>query len=438
MKRNNQTKKPFFYNLFYNNKYLAVFSFLSAFIIWIVVVMAFSPETTYKIEDVPVVIDLENTTAQKLDLQAFTDKEYTVDVTVEGKRYSITQRDLSAEDITVTANLSYVDSVGEHTLQLVASKTDRDADYEIIALSSEEIDVYFDVYKEIQVDLKVEDLPDGMIPEGYYSDGLVLSSNSVVVGGAATQINRIDKENIYAKINENEISDIDTLTKTTHFSSVINLVDNYGNKVDYVEVKSSAPVVITVPVMKKAEFATEVEFSNTPDNYNNFITSVSIVPETLNVCAAEDVIASLEGVIVGTIDFSELKSGKNVFKFSKDDFSVNLKVFDDIDEVEVTVIVADMETKRIDIDKSRISFINVPSNCTVSFVERDSTIMDVLLYGTPEEIEKIDPDSVYAIIDMSGYKGKTGRDALKAQISVNNPNCWAYGSYRLPVNIVIS
>ena len=109
MKRNNQTKTgkiPFFHKLFYNNRYLAVFSFIAAFIIWIVVVMEFSPETTYKIQDVPVVITLENTTAEKLDLQPFTEKEYTVDVTVKGKRYSITQRDISPEDITVTANLN--------------------------------------------------------------------------------------------------------------------------------------------------------------------------------------------------------------------------------------------------------------------------------------------------------------------------------------------
>lgn len=438
MKKNNQTKKPFFHNLFYNNKYLAFFSFITAFIIWIVVVMVFTPETTYKIEDVPVVIDLEDTTAQKLDLQAFTEKEYTVDVTVEGKRYSITQRDLSPDDITVTANISYVDSVGDHTLKLVANKNNRNADYEIVALSSEEIEVYFDAYKEIQVDLKVENLPEGIIPEGYYSDGAVLSSNSIVIGGAASQINRIDKENIYARINEDEIANHDTLTKTTHFSSEISLVDNYGNKVDYVEVKSSAPVVITVPVMKKAEFATEVEFTNTPDNYVDFISSVSITPETLNICATEDVISSLENVIVGAIDFSELKSGKNIFKFKKDDFSVNLKVFDDIEEVSVTVIIDDLETKRVNIDKSRISFTNVSDNCTVSFVDNESVISDVLLYGTADEIEKINSDSVYAIIDMSGYKGKTGRDEVKARISVNNSNCWAYGSYKLPINVVIN
>lgn len=438
MKRNNQTKRPFFHNLFYNNKYLAFFSLVAAFIIWIVVVMAFSPETTYKIEDVPVIINLEDSTAQKLDLQAFTEKDYKVDVTVEGKRYSITPNDLSADDITVTANLSYVDSVGAHSLKLVPTKNNRNADYEIVSISSEEIEVYFDVYKEIQVDLKTEKLPGKLITDGYYSDGPVLSANTVVVGGAATQINRLDKENIFAKIDEDELRGVQNLTKTTHFSSVIELVDNYGNEVKYVEIKETAPVVITVPVMKKAEFATTVEFSNTPDNYKGFIENVAVTPETLSVCATEDVISSLESVVVGTIDFSSLKSGVNAFTFKKDEFSTNLKVLENIDEVTVTVTVTDLAQKTVDVDKSRISFTNVPDNCTVSFVDTQSTISDVILFGNQDELDAVNADEVYAIVDMTGYKGKTGRDIVKAKVSVNSLNCWAYGSYDLPVSVVVN
>ena len=259
MKRNNQTKNgkaPFFHKLFYNNRYLAVFSFIAAFITWIVVVMEFSPETTYKIQDVPVEINIENTTAEKLDLQPFTEKEYTIDVTVNGKRYSITQRDISPEDIKVTANLNYVDSVGAHTLRLIPAKNDPYADYEIVSLSSEEIEVYFDAYKEIQIDLKTEEIPQNLIPDGYYVEGPVLSSTTVTVCGAATQVNRIDKENIFAKVSDEDKDDTKVLNKTAYFNAVVDLVDNYGNKVNYVQLKDENPVVITVPVLKKAEFST--------------------------------------------------------------------------------------------------------------------------------------------------------------------------------------
>ncbi len=441
MKRNDQTKKgkkPFFHNLFYNNRYLAIFSLLAAFIVWIVVVMEFSPETTYKIQDVPVVIDIENTTAEKLDLQPFTEKEYTVDVTVEGKRYSVTQKDISPEDIKVTANLNYVDSVGAHSLQLIATKNDPYADYEIVALSSEQVEVYFDAYKEIQVDLKTEEIPQNIIPDGYYVDGPVLSTTTVTVAGASTQINRIDKNNIYAKVSDEEKEDTKKLEKTAYFNAVIDIVDNYGNKVNYVSLKEETPVVITVPVLKKAEFATAVEFSNTPENYRDFIESIKITPETLNIGAQEDVVSAMENVSVGTIDFSDVKAGKNVFKFSKDDFSTNLKVFDEIEEVTVVVNIFEASKKVVDIDKSRVSFTNVPENCIVSLVDSYSLIESVTVFGGKDAISSLDADSVYAVVDMADYKGKTGRDTVLAKVTVQNANCWAYGSYEIPINVVVS
>ncbi len=441
MKRNNHTKPtktPFFHNLFYNNKYLAVFSFASAIIVWIIVVMAFSPETTYKIQDVPVIINTENTTAERLDLQPFAEKEFTVDVTVEGKRYSVTQRDISPDDITVTANLNYVDSVGAHSLKLVATKNDQYADYEIVAMSSEEIEVYFDAYKEIQVDLKTEELPEGIVSNGYFVDGPVLSTTSVTVCGAATQINRLDKDNIYAKINSSDLNSLRALKSTKYFDAVIDLVDIYGNKISYIEIKDSRnPVIITVPVMKKAEFATGVEFSNTPENYTDFIESITITPETLNIGAADDVVQSMQSVIVGTIDFSDVKTGINTFKFNEENFATELKVFDEVEEITVTVNIFEAASKKVDIDKSRISFTNVPDNCTVSLID-SSVIKDVTIYGAGTSINILNADSVYAVVDMTGYDVKTGRATVEARVSVRDSNCWAYGTYKIPINIVVS
>lgn len=441
MKRNNQTqkgKKPFFHNLFYNNRYLAVFSFFAAFLTWIVVVMEFSPETTYKIQDVPVIINTENTTAERLDLQPFTEKEYTVDVTVKGKRYSIRQKDISPDDITVTANVNYVDSVGAHSLQLVPTKNTPNADYEIVSLSSEQVEVYFDAYKEIQVDLKTEKIPEDIIPEGYYVEGLVLSTTTVTVCGAATQVNRIDKDNIFAKVSDEDKDNTKSLEKTAYFNAVVDLVDNYGNKVNYVQLKDKNPVVITVPVLKEAEFATAVQFSNTPEDYRDFIESITISPSTLKIGAAADVISEMENISVGTIDFTKLKSGRNVFKFKKEDFSTNLKIFDEVEEVTVTINIFEASKKVVKIDKSRISFTNVPENCIVSLVDSALPLEGVTIFGGQNAISELDAESVYAVVDMSGYSGKTGRDTVTAKITVQNANCWAYGTYNISVNVVVS
>ncbi|MBE6782751.1 MAG: hypothetical protein E7536_01910 [Ruminococcaceae bacterium] len=425
------------HNLFYNNKYLAIFSFVLAVVFWVIVVMEFSPETTYEIKDVPVAINVENSTAEKLDLLPFTDKEFKVDVTIKGKRYAINKNELSAEDVTVSANLNYVDSVGLHSLQLVAKKTDRASDFEIISLSNEEIEVYFDLYKEIEVELKTKALPENLIAEGYYSNGPIPSPKTIVIGGAATQIDLLDREGIYARIDPDELASTSAIKKTTHFNSKIDLVDSYGNIINFIEIKETAPVVITVPVMKKAEFATDVEFFDTPENYQDYINDISINPETLNVCAASDVVSSLESIIVGRIDFSELKEGKNIFTFSKEDFGANLTIFDQIDKATVVVDIQNVATKSVSINSSSINFI-LPENYTISLVEDFSTINDIVIYGPEEEIANLGAESVSATVNLIGYTGETGSDTVIVEINVNNEKCWAYGVYEIPIDVIVN
>ncbi len=442
MKNNAQSKNKSvfdkgFHKLFYNNKYLIVFSFVAAIILWAVVVMEFSPETTYVIKNVPVTISVENTTAERLDLMPFTDKDFKVDVTIRGKRYAINKKELLPTDITVTANLNSVNGVGTHTLQLIAVKNDRSADYEIISLSQEEISVFFDIYKEIEIDLKTKPLPSGLIPEGYYSSGAVPSPKTVLVGGATTEIDKIDKENIYAKIDPRELDEKGVIEETTHFKSKVDLVDAYGNVLNFVKIKDATSLMLVVPVMKKAEFATDVEFSNTPDDYQNkYITSYTIDPPTLNVYAASDVVSSLKEITIGTIDFSQLKEGKNVFTFSKEEISTNITVADDIEDVTVTVIVSNVSSKTVNISKSQISFPGKPEGYDIRLVEGSSTINGITIYGPEDEISKVTGDSVYATVNLSNFNEEAGRKTVVVDISINNNNCWVYGVYELPIDVI--
>ena len=106
--------------------------------------------------------------------------------------------------------------------------------------------------------------------------------------------------------------------------------------------------------------------------------------------------------------------------------------------VTVTVNVFEASSTKFDIDKSRISFTNVPKNCVVSLVDASSTIEGVAVYGAENAINDLDADSVYAVVDMKNYNAKTGRDNVTAKVTVQNPNCWAYGTYEIPINVVVA
>ena len=132
-------------NLLKNNRFLMFLSFLIALVLWLWVAIDKSPEIQTVITNVPVKINLENSIPQQLGLQIFGKSEFTVDVTVTGKKYILSS--LTADDIIIEANTNYVNSAGVKTLQLKVLPSDDSDDFVITNISSTHIEVFFDTYK---------------------------------------------------------------------------------------------------------------------------------------------------------------------------------------------------------------------------------------------------------------------------------------------------
>ena len=96
-----------FNDLFYNDKFVLAFSFFIAVGIWLAVVINVGEETSRVIKDVKVNID--TAIPSQFGLEVFGNPDYSVDVTVTGKKYQISNAALSAEDILVTAQTDNVD-----------------------------------------------------------------------------------------------------------------------------------------------------------------------------------------------------------------------------------------------------------------------------------------------------------------------------------------
>ena len=120
MKNKDKNKTKFSLSaLLNNNRILMVISLIIAFGVWIWVAIEKSPEVQKVVSGVPVSINMSNSIPQHLGLQIFGESEFTVDVSVTGKKYVLSA--LDKNDISVEANLNYVDSPGIKTLQLKIS-----------------------------------------------------------------------------------------------------------------------------------------------------------------------------------------------------------------------------------------------------------------------------------------------------------------------------
>ncbi len=414
------------HKLFYDNKLLMVFSLVVAVIIWLVVAISLSPIDTVVIKDVPVTIDLANSVPAQFDLEIFGQSEFTVDVEVSGKRYILSSA-ADKNSIKVVAQTAYVDSAGKHTLSLKASKVNEDDEFEILSVSDEFIEVYFDVYMEQDFALEPKiNIEEELVEEGYVAGEAVLSAETVVVSGPATEVRAIS--NVYAEI---EIEKALTQTKTQ--PAEINAYNESGAVLHYLSYNyGNSDITVTVPVFYVVNKPTSVTFKNAPANYIEKPFGYTVSPSTFEAgVQGIDSDNTMESIAVATIDFAQLKPGKNVFTVASDSIASVFSLEASKDFV-ITVNVTGCKSKSVSVPESNVSFVNAPDGYSVSSVIKP--VGNVTVVGPEESLSKVNASDIYAVVDLTNADASADRQEFSARLSVKNSNdCWVSGEYTVTV-----
>lgn len=416
-----------FNKLFYNNRFVLIFSIILSAIIWLIVAMEFSPEVERVLKNVPVKIDLSNS-VETFDLQVFGKKDFTVDITVVGKRYEVSSNALSAESFSVTAKTNYVDSAGKQTLQLEVTPKAQSIDYEIKDVSEDYIEVYFDNYKEGEFAL-VPDIiyPDKVVPDGYFKDKEVLSAKTVTVSGPATEINKISKISAEVEIDK-------TLTATKTFKAQITPLGEFGSTLKYLTINNgNEDISITIPVYKIVNLPVSVSFKNVPAYYINQPLKYTCAPDNGSFAINEDALTTMSKLNIGTIDFCDLKAGINIININISDIS-GAKVMDDTKKFRVSIDASGMSEIRVPFKKSDIPIINTPDDFEVAL--NDFDISSVIVVGPPLIIEKLTSEDIFAEIDLQDVELSSDIVRAKARLFVkNHDDCWVNGSYNVRITV---
>ena len=414
--------------LFFNNKFLAVFSLVAAFIIWLGVAIVFAPEDERVIDDVPVKIELSQA-MKTYGLKAFGDSDYTVDVTVKGKRYNVSKKALSAQDVEVRANTAFVNSAGKYTLQLVASNATNRVDFEITSLSMEVIDVYFDVEKtkEFEIDRNII-APKGIVPDGYYAGEVSLSESTVKITGPETEVDKIIGVNATIVIDE-------PMTATKTINCTLSAYNSSDSEIQYLTYRTNqTELTATVPVYRRVQLNTGVEFVNSPAKYIADRLNYSVSPSSAVFGVAESRIDGLNGTIpVGTIDFSEIGAEETEFRFTFDSESAVL-IDDSVDRFTVKVNPGAVDKKEISVPLSSAVVENAPEG-SEPFLGPSSVTVTVI--GPAGSLEKIDADSITVKADLNSVKPGNELSDVPLRVTIaESDDCWVYGDYSAKVTFI--
>ncbi len=421
MKRKNQRIS----DLFYNNRFLLVFSVIAAVAIWLVVAVEFSPETETVIKDVS--IEFDNKQPEKFGLRPFGEYDKDVNVTVKGRRIVVDADDMKNQ-LVAKAQTSYVTGVGTYSLKIDVSPKNDSAEFEIIGTDLDEVVVYFDYYteKEFVVDSQI-DLGESVDSEEYYipdEEGFIFpESNTIKITGPAAEINKISK--VVAK------GSVDgKLNSTTTVDAAVEIITVDGSKLQYIS-NPTTVMPVTIPVYRVADLKMRCSFVNTPSNYiDNLPFTVNVGPSKAKFGVPESRLDGSDTLDITSIDFSRLHSGVNTFYINTEDISgcVNL---DKTERFTVVVDTGNLETAVIQAPAG-ITFSGKPDRKNVETVSIDFS--EVTMVGPAESIAQIAPDTVTLTADLSSIADNfTGQTQVPVRVTTND--CWSYGEYYITVNI---
>ncbi|MBQ2812649.1 MAG: hypothetical protein IJE63_05295, partial [Clostridia bacterium] len=198
---------------------------------------------------------------------------------------------------------------------------------------------------------------------------------------------------------------------------------NYGN----------SDVTVTVPVYYVVNKPTSVTFKNAPSAYIDEPFSYTINPSQFNAgIQGIDGSNTVESIAIATIDFAQLKPGKNVFTVSADSVPsvYSLESFNDF---EVTVSVTGCKSKTLTVPAENISFVNAPQSYNVESVVR--SVGSVTVVGPEASLSVVTPSELFATVDLSGADLSATQQEFSARVSVkNSEDCWVSGSYSVVVS----
>ncbi len=312
-------KKRNFSDLFYNNRFLLVFSVCVAVVIWVIVAVEFSPETRVTIKNVPIKV-IATGLDEKSELKPFGADNLTADITIVGKRY-IVEDEKIINDLDVVANTGYVNSAGVHRLTVDVGSVSTRPQYEIVSCSVNEIEVMYDYYEEKQVPVAPEiTIEKGeLAADGYFASEFMPAAKLVTVYGPKSEVSLI-----------NTVSAVGVVEGgyTTSGSMVAALSMVMTNKAEpvYSKIKDAVKSVPSGQMTMKYNIYKEIEDPEfTVDFYQNDV----YYPNDQKLFSYE--VIEPEGAVFGfsgSDDQTEIKIGE---------ININNLVFDSNGECEKTV-----------------------------------------------------------------------------------------------------
>lgn len=404
-----------------NKRFTVPFSIGLAFVLWLVITINQNPIIERGFSDMTINVNLENTFASDKGMSIVGDistQKFTV--VVRGASYAVSS--IKSGDINVYASAASVDAPGEYNLDVMASKTNQLANYEILSVTPSTMKISFDYIdtKDFTIKPKTEGATakEGLIAENGIVSGT--ENDTVTISGPRTVMNKISSVVALAKVDK-------TLDVSETFDADIVLYDEQGNQIsDEHLTLSTNKVKVTVPISKTKTVPVLVDFTNLPNGFDKNSISYSLNYSSVTVIGKPETVDKTESVTLSPIDLTAVSPTANSFDVSAK-LPEGVRLVDNIEYFNVKLNIDNYSQKVITV--SDITCNGLGSGLKIQNI---AEIKNVRICGPKSVIKNI--GSAYAEIDLSGKTA--GQHSVEVNISFKeNNNVWAIGTYTTTVSI---
>ncbi len=411
--------------LIFNDKYLIITALLLAVLVWVVTSLNIGTDETRTI-NINVPIKISDDLSQQLGMEYYTlQNSVDIDVTVSGAKYVIGQ--VNEKDLNIKFDTSNVNRAGEHSIPILITNKSTRKEFTVTSVYPSSVEAYFDVEESKTFDISLA-FDQNNVADGYVFGTPVMSEDSVIVTGPKTYVDNIDKVTAEIDFGKNtklkESFSQDCELKPEGSGVELNYltltsVNNEGEKLNGISV--------TLPVLKQTKLPVSVDFEGAPSDAVKGAVSVNYSVTKLNVGILES--TDISKAVIGTVNYSDLKVGKNEFTFDTNSIQ-GVYIIDDTDsEINVTVTVSDdYEEITVPIKTSDVTLSGVPDGKKASVNGIDNSRVTVIVpKGTV-----LTATDLKVKVDLSEAE-ESGEYSLS--IGVRDKVSWVYGDYTADIEL---
>lgn len=245
---------------------------------------------------------------------------------------------------------------------------------------------------------------DGSLAEGYTAETPVFEPATITVSGADANL----KDVSYAWVTFGKENVDSTYKVETGFT----LMNENGEECSTVGLTCSEDVVTaTLPLLLVKEVPLSVDIIEGA-GATKANTKIKVEPDSITLAGDSAVLTGMNKIVLDTIDLTDFeKTFSQTYTIPIDNDMNNLT---GVTEAKVTVETVGLETRVFKV--KNISCTNVTEGYEADII---SESIDVIIRGTPEQLDQLKGDNIRAVADLTDYKESTGQFMPNVRIVVD-------------------